>query len=130
MNETSSACKEKGECINLYDKRACRTEHRLIVEAPIFLTASSASVSFRDIKYLLEGQMNKESLAPSLFLPRRSVAYQNIYAKLKVNSRTQAMSRALEMKYWINSLKRRLDINIIKMALLIAAYVTGAMSHG
>lgn len=26
------------------------------------------------------------------------MAHQNIYAKLKVNSRTQAMSRALEMK--------------------------------
>lgn len=47
MNETSSACKEKGECMNPGPTSArLQTEHRLIVEAPIFL-ASSASVSFR-----------------------------------------------------------------------------------
>ncbi|HHU0300866.1 response regulator transcription factor, partial [Acinetobacter baumannii] len=51
------------------------------------------------LQLIAEGQMNKE-IARSLAISAETVKWhiKNIYAKLKVNSRTQAMSRALEMK--------------------------------
>ncbi len=75
-----------------------QTEHRLIVEAPIFLGELSER-EFQILQLIAEGQMNKE-IARSLAISAETVKWhiKNIYAKLKVNSRTQAMSRALEMK--------------------------------
>lgn len=54
---------------------------------------------FQILQLIAEGQMNKE-IARSLAISAETVKWhiKNIYAKLKVNSRTQAMSRALEMK--------------------------------
>ena len=51
------------------------------------------------LQLIADGQMNKE-IARSLTISTETVKWhiKNIYAKLKVNSRTQAMSRALEMK--------------------------------
>ncbi|OAT75347.1 helix-turn-helix transcriptional regulator [Mangrovibacter phragmitis] len=51
------------------------------------------------LQLIADGQMNKE-IARSLTISVETVKWhlKNIYAKLKVNSRTQAMSRALEMK--------------------------------
>ncbi|MDU4311295.1 MAG: response regulator transcription factor, partial [Klebsiella michiganensis] len=51
------------------------------------------------LQLIADGQMNKE-IARSLTISTETVKWhiKNIYAKLKVSSRTQAMSRALEMK--------------------------------
>lgn len=51
------------------------------------------------LQLIADGQMNKE-IARSLTISTETVKWhiKNIYTKLKVNSRTQAMSRALKMK--------------------------------
>ncbi len=99
MNESSSACTEEGI---VHEPRA---DKRAPADRTPFNSGSPdihGELSERELQILqliAEGQMNKE-IARSLAISAETVKWhiKNIYAKLKVNSRTQAMSRALEMK--------------------------------
>lgn len=99
MNETSSACKEKGGVHEPWaDKRAYADGTPFNSGSPD-IPGELSEREFQILQLIAEGQMNKE-IARSLAISAETVKWhiKNIYAKLKVNSRTQAMSRALEMK--------------------------------
>jgi LuxR family maltose regulon positive regulatory protein len=98
MNETSSACTEEGSARSLgRQARACRGTPFNSGSPDIHGELSERELQI--LQLIAEGQMNKE-IARSLAISAETVKWhiKNIYAKLKVNSRTQAMSRALEMK--------------------------------
>jgi LuxR family maltose regulon positive regulatory protein len=98
MNESSSACTEKGVHEPWADKRAPADGTPFNSGSPD-IHGELSERELQILQLIAEGQMNKE-IARSLAISAETVKWhiKNIYAKLKVNSRTQAMSRALEMK--------------------------------
>lgn len=99
MNESSSAWTEKrGVQGSWADKRGPVDGTPFNSGSPD-IPGELSEREFQILQLIAEGQMNKE-IARSLAISAETVKWhiKNIYAKLKVNSRTQAMSRALEMK--------------------------------
>ncbi|MDT9740289.1 LuxR C-terminal-related transcriptional regulator [Klebsiella quasipneumoniae] len=99
MNDSSSACKEEGGVHEPWaDKRGSADGTPFNSGSPD-IPGELSEREFQILQLIAEGQMNKE-IARSLAISAETVKWhiKNIYAKLKVNSRTQAMSRALEMK--------------------------------
>ncbi|HIB5333866.1 TPA: LuxR C-terminal-related transcriptional regulator [Klebsiella quasipneumoniae subsp. similipneumoniae] len=99
MNDSSSACTvERGVQGPWADKRAPADRTPFNSGSPD-IHGELSEREFQILQLIAEGQMNKE-IARSLAISAETVKWhiKNIYAKLKVNSRTQAMSRALEMK--------------------------------
>ncbi len=98
MNETSSACKEKGGVHEPWaDKRAPADGTPFNSGSPD-IPGELSEREFQILQLIAEGQMNKE-IARSLAISAETVKWHIKTSTLKlVNSRTQAMSRALEMK--------------------------------
>ena len=99
MNETSSACTEEGIVHEPWAGKRAPADGTPFNSASPDIPGELSEREFQILQLIAEGQMNKE-IARSLAISAETVKWhiKNIYAKLKVNSRTQAMSRALEMK--------------------------------
>ncbi|HIG7597266.1 TPA: LuxR C-terminal-related transcriptional regulator [Klebsiella pneumoniae] len=99
MNESSSACKEKGGVHEPWADKRGPVDGTPFNSGSPDIPGELSEREFQILQLIAEGQMNKE-IARSLAISAETVKWhiKNIYAKLKVNSRTQAMSRALEMK--------------------------------
>ncbi|HBS2774222.1 TPA: helix-turn-helix transcriptional regulator [Klebsiella quasipneumoniae subsp. similipneumoniae] len=99
MNDSSSACKEEGGVQGPWADKRWPADRTPFNSGSPDIPGELSEREFQILQLIAEGQMNKE-IARSLAISAETVKWhiKNIYAKLKVNSRTQAMSRALEMK--------------------------------
>ncbi|HGU6747750.1 TPA: LuxR C-terminal-related transcriptional regulator, partial [Klebsiella quasipneumoniae] len=99
MNESSSACKEEGGVQGPWADKRWPADRTPFNSGSPDIHGELSERELQILQLIAEGQMNKE-IARSLAISAETVKWhiKNIYAKLKVNSRTQAMSRALEMK--------------------------------
>jgi LuxR family maltose regulon positive regulatory protein len=99
MNESSSACKEEGTGHGHWVDKSDPGGGTPFNRGGLDINGELSERELQVLHLIAEGQMNKE-IARSLDISVETVKWhiKNIYAKLRVNSRTQAMSRALEMK--------------------------------
>ncbi|HCI9399859.1 TPA: helix-turn-helix transcriptional regulator [Klebsiella variicola] len=99
MNESSSACTEEGIVHEPWAGKRAPADGTPFNSGSPDIHGELSERELQVLQLIAEGQMNKE-IARSLAISAETVKWhiKNIYAKLKVNSRTQAMSRALEMK--------------------------------
>lgn len=99
MNESSSVCKEEGTGHGHWVDKSDPGGGTPFNRGGLDINGELSERELQVLHLIAEGQMNKE-IARSLDISVETVKWhiKNIYAKLRVNSRTQAMSRALEMK--------------------------------
>lgn len=99
MNESSSGCTEEGIVHEPWAGKRAPADGTPFNSGSPDIHGELSERELQILQLIAEGQMNKE-IARSLAISAETVKWhiKNIYAKLKVNSRTQAMSRALEMK--------------------------------
>lgn len=99
INETSAASKETGAGYVHAPERGSLSAGKQLQSDNLDVNLDLSERELQILQLIADGQMNKE-IARALAISTETVKWhiKNIYAKLKVNSRIQAMSRAREMK--------------------------------
>jgi LuxR family maltose regulon positive regulatory protein len=99
IKETSAASKETGTGYVHAPERGLPSAGKQLQSDNLDVNLDLSERELQILQLIADGQMNKE-IARALAISTETVKWhiKNIYAKLKVNSRIQAMSRAREMK--------------------------------